>query len=130
MRPALLALVLSVAAGSAEAQGKPPTKIGSCVQGTIKSISTRFGDKLVKPNGDDIDQGASFQATSGIYGVSYSYVPELAASRVGDRVLSCLTSIPKGCPKGDDRGRMYTTTNMRTQASWTLPDSQHMCGGA
>jgi hypothetical protein len=25
---------------------------------------------------------------------------------------------------------MYTTTNLRTLDSWTLPDSQHMCGGA
>ena len=42
----------------------------------------------------------------------------------------CLTSIPKHCPPGDDRGRKYTATNLRTRGSWSMADSQHMCGGA
>ena len=48
----------------------------------------------------------------------------------GDKVLMCLVAIPHDCPPGDDRGRVYTVTNMRTAATWTLPDSQHSCGGA
>ena len=31
---------------------------------------------------------------------------------------------------GDARGRIYTTTNLRTLESWTMPDSEHQCGGA
>jgi hypothetical protein len=41
---------------------------------------------------------------------------------------SAPSSIPKDCPPGDDRGREYTTTNLRTDEAWTLPDSQQMCG--
>ncbi len=52
------------------------------------------------------------------------------ASRKGDKVYVCLMSILANCPPGDDRGRVYTTTNLRTMESWTLPDSEHSCGGA
>ena len=51
-------------------------------------------------------------------------------SKVGDRVRICLDSLPKDCPPGDDRGKIYTTTNERTNESWTMQDSQHGCGGA
>ncbi len=62
--------------------------------------------------------------------MSYDKVQEIIRSRVGDPVLMCLVEIPQDCPPGDDRGKIYTTTNLRTQESWTLPDSQHSCGGA
>ena len=61
--------------------------------------------------------------------VSYEYVPALYASRIGDEVLICLVSLPKDCPPGDERGKVYSGTNMRTKGSWIMPDSQHMCGG-
>jgi hypothetical protein len=32
------------------------------------------------------------------YQVSYSYIPALADSHIGDEVLFCLSSIPKNCP--------------------------------
>jgi hypothetical protein len=57
-------------------------------------------------------------------------VREVDESRPGDRVSMCLVSIPKDCPPGDDRGRTYKATNKRTGHTWTLPDSEHMCGGA
>ena len=56
--------------------------------------------------------------------------PAIARSRPGDPIRLCLVSIPKHCPPGDDRGRFYKATNLRTGKSWTLPDSEHMCGGA
>ena len=52
------------------------------------------------------------------------------ASRPGDVVRVCLVSIPRPCPPGDKRGRVYKTTNLRTHGEWTLPDSEHSCGGA
>ena len=70
------------------------------------------------------------ELANGVYGVSYEQVPAVQASRRGDRVITCLISIPQHCPPGDARGRVYTTTNLRTEESWTLPDSQHRCGGA
>jgi hypothetical protein len=42
----------------------------------------------------------------------------------------CLGSIPQRCPKGDNRARVYTTTNPRTEESWTIADSDHRCSGA
>ena len=125
-----LAIVAGTVFLATSVQAAPPAKVGSCAQTSIKSIGTRFGDKLVKPRQGDADQGTSVVTANGVYGVSYEFVPAVAASKVGDRVMTCLASVPKGCPKGDDRGKMYTTTNLRTQESWTLPDSQHMCGGA
>jgi hypothetical protein len=57
-------------------------------------------------------------------------VPAIKESRQGDPVRMCLVSIPRKCPKDDNRGRVYRTTNLRTRKPWTLPDSEHMCGGA
>lgn len=114
----------------AAALAQPPAKIGTCSASTIISIGTRFSPKLIKPKGEDMDEGTSVEMKNGVSGISYQFVPEVARSRIGDKVITCLVSIPKGCPKGDDRGRFYTTKNLRTQESWTLSDSQHMCGGA
>lgn len=121
---------LMLATTSYAALAAPPAKIGTCSASVIIRIGTRFSDKLVQPKGDGIDEGTSVEMKNGVYGISYSFVPAVAASRVGDKVLTCLVSVPQGCPKGDDRGRVYTTTNLRTQGSFTLTDSQHMCGGA
>lgn len=112
------------------ATAQMPKKVGACSASVITRIGTRFSDKLVKPKSGDMDEGTSVELKNGVYGISYEFVPAVAQSRVGDKVMTCLVSVPKGCPKGDDRGKMYTTTNLRTQESWTLPDAQHMCGGA
>lgn len=102
----------------------PIARVGQCVNTRIVAIHARLeGD----PN---FESGVGVELANGIYGVSYESVRAVRRSRVGDRVRSCLVSIPRGCPPGDDRGREYRTTNLRTRQSWTLPDSQHMCGGA
>jgi hypothetical protein len=62
--------------------------------------------------------------------VSYDEESGITHSKRGDPVYLCLMKIPTGCPRGDDRGKIYTTTNLRTLGSWTLPDSEHSCGGA
>ena len=41
-----------------------------------------------------------------------------------------LTKLSDGCPPGDDRGKVYRATDLRTHASWEASDSEHMCGGA
>ncbi|TXM69084.1 hypothetical protein [Methylobacterium sp. WL120] len=107
-----------------------PKRVGACATTVITAIGTRFGDTLVRPKSKDADDGTGVVLKNGVYGVSYRFVPEVANARVGDPVRTCLVSVPKGCPKGDDRGKVYTTTNLRTQESWTLADSQHLCGGA
>ncbi len=105
-------------------------RVGDCGRARIAKIETRFGEKLVRPKSNDMDSGVGVSFSNGGYQVSYEFIEAVYNSRAGDTVLICLVSVPKNCPKGDDRGKFYTTTNLRTNFSWTLPDSQHMCGGA
>ena len=125
----LLAVAAFVHLEAAEALARgdrhyPIARVGQCVNSRITAIHARLeGD----PN---FESGVGVELANGIYGVSYDSVRAVRRSRVGDRVRSCLVSIPRGCPPGDDRGRLYRTTNLRTRQSWTLPDSQHSCGGA
>jgi hypothetical protein len=63
-------------------------------------------------------------------GVADNYVADIAKSKVGDPVRTCVVSLPEGCPPNDDRGRVYKTTNLRTHRTWVLQDSDHSCGGA
>jgi hypothetical protein len=74
--------------------------------------------------------GSAVTFNNGGYNVSYDLVDAIRDSRIGDHVMICLVYAPKDCPPGDDRGKTYTVTNLRTLESWTLPDSEHMCGGA
>jgi uncharacterized protein len=118
-----------------EAGSEPPTKnlpgqAGKCTTTKIASISRRFGDEL-KPPSDELDSsGSTVSFANGGYQVSYSYISAIADSHIGDELLICLVSLPKDCPPGDDRGKFYSATNLRTKGSWLLPDAQHMCGGA
>ena len=74
--------------------------------------------------------GSAVRFANGAYQVSYDELEAVQHSRGGDKVFLCLIRIPRDCPPGDNRGRIYTTTNLRTLDSWTLPDSEHSCGGA
>ena len=117
-----LLLTTITASLPAHAAGAVPKSIGQCVTTTIKQKMTRL--EGVADSGDAVEYG------NGIYGVSYDRVPGLGGARAGDKVKLCLTSIPTGCPKGDDRGKTYKATDLRTHKSWELPDAEHMCGGA
>jgi hypothetical protein len=76
------------------------------------------------------DSGSAVSFTNGGYQVSYERVPPIERSRRGDPVRMCLVQLPAHCPPGDNRGRLYRTTNLRTRQAWVLQDSEHMCGGA
>jgi hypothetical protein len=105
-----------------------PVRVLDCGGSVIKQISDRFGNPIADPR----SSGSGVIFTNGGYNVSYDTVDAIRNSRVGDHVMVCLMHIPDPdkCPPGDVRGRIYTVTNLRTLESWTLPDSQHMCGGA
>ena len=103
-----------------------PHQIGQCAVTKIASISTRFGEELKPEQGD----GTAVTFANGGLQISYNYEPDVAKSRIGDEVLLCLVSVPKDCPPGDDRGKIYSATNLTTVGSWLLPDAQHSCGGA
>jgi len=101
-----------------------PKTLLTCGGSTITDIGPRLeGDT-------DNSSGTSVFFKNGGSQVSYDKVTAILKSRKGDHVLICLVFVPKNCPTGDDRGKFYTTTNLRTLESWTLPDSQHSCGGA
>lgn len=104
-----------------------PQRIGQCVETQITKITDRFGDEL-KIDGENT--GSSVHLANGGFQTSYDKESALLRARVGDRVRMCLASAPQNCPPGDDRGRQYITTNLRTGEAWRLPDSQHGCGGA
>jgi len=104
-----------------------------CEFTTILEITARIGTmsngRFVA--GDPREVGSAINYANGIYGVSYEYIPAISErSRVGDRMRLCLVSRYVNCPKGDDRGKTYAAENLRTGEKWSLPDAQHMCGGA
>jgi hypothetical protein len=116
--PAILSLALGTPAGA----GGLPERVGACANTRIKAIGTRLEGMP--------DSGSAVSFANGGDQVSYDTVPAIVHSKAGDPVRMCLVSIPRHCPKGDNRGRVYRTTNLRTHKSWKLPDSEHMCGGA
>jgi hypothetical protein len=119
---ALTAAFAIVLLGLQEAEADPlPTIIGTCTKTTIEEIGTRLGTP---------DSGSVVTFINGGVQISYDPIPAILNSQVGDPVHVCLAFIPQNCPPGDDRGKIYRTTNLRTGENWELPDSQHSCGGA
>lgn len=122
-------IFLSVPTFSLKSQAAPPpTKVGQCSNTFVSKVMTRLQDAVTKK--PILGSGTSIEFTNGIYLVSYDTVPEAESSKPRDPVKLCLISIPKNCPPGDNRGKVYTATNLRTKKTFTLPDSQHSCGGA
>ncbi|WP_080951499.1 hypothetical protein [Gluconobacter oxydans] len=104
-----------------------PTRPGTCVFTHVKSVEERLSDG----NRQWVaGSGSAIALTNGGYQVSYDQLPEVDNTHSGDPVMMCLVALPSNCPRGDDRGKVYTTTDLRTMKSWTLPDSEHECGGA
>lgn len=126
-------LMLALPAAAALAQGRarndpPPVRPGTCAFTHVREVSQRLDDGVthrVIPN-----SGSAVTLANGLYQVSYDQVGAVNRSRRGDPVWTCLMTLPQNCPPGDNRGKLYTTTNLRTEESWTLPDSAHGCGGA
>ena len=106
-----------------------PAKVGDCTATSIVSLVDRFGAGLLTDN-EHINTGSAVNFSNGGYQVSYDKVGAIFRSRVGDNVKMCLVYVPKNCPQGDQRGRVYYSINLRTGESWKLPDDQHSCGGA
>lgn len=105
-----------------------PTHVGQCSTTTVTKVETRLAEGASdKPMPGS---GSAIEFANGGYQVSYDQLAAVDRSRPGDPVRICLVSLPENCPPGDNRGRMYKTTNLRTRGAWTLPDSEHSCGGA
>ena len=119
----------SIAGNRPPGSGPLPTRIGQCSTTQVADVTPRL-DPGGPPKSEDFDSGTAVNFRNGGYQVSYEREAALLNSKPGDSVLMCLVAIPHNCPPGDNRGRVYTATNARTGATWTLPDSQHSCGGA
>jgi len=108
-------------AGAPRPPAAIPTRVGAC---SLTSI-TRVGTRLAGVAGS-----SAVTETNGAVQISYDQIPTIDASRRGDPALVCLVSVPRNCPAGDDRGKVYGVANLRTLGAWALPDSEHSCGGA
>ena len=120
--PCLIALGIVTATSSSALADSLPRQVGQCAETRIKELGSRLEGMP--------DSGSAVTYANGGYGVSYEMVAPLQRAHVGDRIKLCLVSVPENCPPGDDRGRQYKATDLRTHGSWTLPDAEHMCGGA
>jgi hypothetical protein len=128
MRPNWLCLAIALTLASSALADGLPKRVGQCRLTRVKKVETRLMDGLT--NQPIPGSGSMIEFANGGSQVSYQQEKNVDRSRPGDLVKMCLVSIPENCPPGDDRGRMYRTTNLRTRGSWSLPDSEHMCGGA
>lgn len=118
-----LAALLGARAGPLHADDLP-TRVGQCGESTIAEMGGRLeGDTT-------FETGTFVRFENGGMQISYDRIGAIVGSRIGDPVRICLVSLPQDCPPGDDRGKIYDTTNLRTGERWELPDSQHGCGGA
>jgi hypothetical protein len=106
----------------AAATSGPPTQVGACVQTSVQQIGTRLDNTP--------GSGSAISYADGVSQVSYDQVPGIDASQPGDPIKLCLVSLPQNCPPGDDRGKVYSGTNLRTGQTWSEADSEHSCGGA
>jgi hypothetical protein len=133
MKKVILVIALLLAVQPTEAQRRPQAqpavlRVGTCVRTTIREVSQRLEDGNTRRPMPD--SGSAVEFANGLYQVSYEQVAAVNQSRRGDPVFVCLMKLPTHCPPGDVRGKLYTTTNLRTGDSWTLSDSEHDCGGA
>ena len=99
-----------------------PVNVGDCVQTTVRQVGTRLEGTP--------GSGSAISYANGVSQVSYDQVAGIDASQAGDAIKLCLVSLPQNCPPGDDRGKIYAATNLRTGQTWSEPDSEHSCGGA
>lgn len=99
----------------------------SCSDTTVQTISSRLtdGDGRPIPN-----MGSQIVFANGISLVDYETPKVVELERAGDKVQVCLVAVPKNCPPGDERGKVYRVFDYRQKAAYEMGDSQHVCGGA
>jgi uncharacterized protein YecT (DUF1311 family) len=115
-----------------------PKKVGKCVDAVLMDKTTRFEGAIPGEAGGELNM--LFSNDLGVYVTSAPYLASesnvdkyLYNSRdfaKGDKVKICLVALPKDCPPGDDRGKIYAITNYKNKKSFTGVDAWHSCGGA
>jgi uncharacterized protein len=114
-----------------------PKKVGECVDSLIEDKTTRFEGAIAGEAGGEVS--ISFQNGIILYITKVDALPSENADKYmystkdfakGDRVKLCLTELPKDCPPGDDRGKIYSVQNYKNKKTFSGVDAWHMCGGA
>lgn len=124
---------LAMAAARAEA---PPRSEGTCSSTTVESKRFRMarspGDPGYTPSDNPAGKEVLISLNNGIGvyagdGDAFILSPHFAS---GHPVTLCLIEVPKHCPPGDNRGKIYTLTDRKTGRTVRGIDSWHLCGGA
>jgi hypothetical protein len=102
----------------------PVLKLGECVNTQISWLGSRLEAQDEQPVPGS---GSAVQFADGLYQVSRKEEAPIQSSQMGDPVSICRVALPKNCPP-NVQGKIYKTTNLRLKASWTLADSDHVCG--
>lgn len=128
-RPAALVILISLAGAGAsqDVRARLPQDVGACVATSIVRIGTHAHEG-VAPRRPSFGHAVGY-ANAAVQ-VSLTKLPEIARSRVDDRVEMCLAAAAPLCFRGDAAGRLYRVTNERTRETWTLPDPYHRCTGS
>jgi uncharacterized protein YecT (DUF1311 family) len=111
---------------------------GDCVDTQIVGKNTRFEGATPGEEGGEISVSLANNVSlylSALPHLSQDINPNAYMARTmdfaeGDTVRLCLVSLPEDCPPGDDRGKIYSVTNLKNQMSFTGVDAWHSCGGA
>jgi hypothetical protein len=107
-----------------------PGKVGECADTTITAITDLRGQDLSPRAKKGTDPGTIIRFSNSGVQASLRRENSIFHSQIFDKVNMCLVEIPKNCPAGDVRGRVYRTTNLRTKESWSLASDVRGCGGA
>jgi hypothetical protein len=101
-------MALDIAGGKIPAFAALPMKVGQCAAIQVAEVHPLLEGSA------DYTSGIGVELKNRGHQVSYEDDAAMRESRSGDDVVMCLTSIPRRCPPGDVRGRIYTTTDLRS----------------
>lgn len=115
-----------------------PKKPGDCMDSTLLGKATRFEGAVAGQAGGEVfvqvtkdihlyvQTVPNFPASESIDAYMYS-TPDFVK---GDKISLCLLELPRDCPPGDERGKIYSVTNIKNNKSFVGIDAWHICGGA
>lgn len=132
MLSTLLCLACLLAGTAAFAAELVPQQVGQCTLTTISDLGYKLETNddrgrvqtILDPSRDEV------RYVDGIEQYSMTKLAGLKGARKGDPVKLCLTEVPDECPPGDDRGKVFKATDLKTGKSWEAMNSEHDCGGA
>lgn len=115
-----------------------PKTVGDCVETILMSKNTRFEGVVAGDTGGEVN--VMFDNEIALYIQEIQDLPKstnvdkymysTSDFAEGDSMKLCLLALPKDCPKGDDRGKVYSVHSHKNNKTFTGVDAWHLCGGA